>query len=226
MQQLQHEYPGIGTPRSATLGGNQRWMKSQVLQRCGCGVVAALDLIRYLHLYRDGFRTDFFTGIPESRALPRPVYDLCAQRMRLYVPVLPPVGTSGIALAAGLNRYFRRYSLPLTARWGVPRAQLWEEIGAMLADDLPVILSIGNSFPRLWQRGGAALYRRSADDSMCETAHIQAHFVTVVGIDAQWLRISSWGREYYLSKDEYLSYCRQHSLDLLCSIVRIYPRQV
>jgi hypothetical protein len=213
-------YPGIRQASRISFGGNQRQLKSEVLQHCGCGVVAALDLIRYLHLYHPDYRTDFFTGVEDASDLPEPVYDLCAQRMRNFVPALYPIGTTGFSLAGGLNRYFRRYNVPLKASWGVSKDRIWQEIGTMLQKDLPVILSVGNQFPKFWQKKGAQLHRRSGDE-MRQSVHVHAHYVTVVGMDDEWLRISSWGQEYYLSKEEFLRYRNKESLNLLCNIVRL-----
>lgn len=218
---LQHTYPGVKRPEGTSVGGNQTLLRSKVLQRCGCGVVAALDLVRYLHLHEPACRTDFFTGVDDAAYLPLPVYDLCALRMqRGYVPALYPVGTTGFSLAGGLNRYFRRYGLPLKAGWGVAKEQLWEEIGRMLSEDLPVILSVGNRFPCFWRKDGAALYRR-VGDAMKESSRIHAHYVTVLGMDEQWLKVASWGREYYLAKGEFLRYRNEESLNLLCNVVSI-----
>lgn len=217
---LSHSYPGINRAGAVSLGGNQQWLQSTVLQRCGCGVIATLDLVRYLHLWREGCRTNFFAGVDDATALPLPVYDLCVQRMRKsYIPVLYPIGTTGFALASGLNRYFRRYGLPLHARWGVPQSALWARIEAQLAADLPVILSIGNRFPVFWEKSGAALHKKRRDDTLYEATRTKAHFVTVLGIDDEWLRITSWGREYYLSRKEFRRYCDQVSMSILCNIV-------
>ena len=219
--ELKHAYPGTVRAGKHTLGGNQRTLNDKTLQHCGCGAVAATDLVRYLHLYHDGCRTDFFCGIPEERELPIPVYDLCVKRMRRrFVPVTYPLGTTGFALAIGLNRYFRSYEIPLKARWGVGKDEIWQEIGRMLADDLPVILSVGNQFPRFWRKDGAAV-QRCVGDTMQDAGQIHAHYVTVLEMDDQRLRISSWGKEYYLKKEEFLRYRTYESLSLLCNIVSI-----
>lgn len=222
---LKNTYPGIGRPGRVSLGGSQRLLVNKWLQHCGCGVVAALDLVRYLHLYHSDHQTDFFTGVPNTAELPEPVYDLCAQRMyRNFVPVLYPVGTTGFSLAGGLNRYFMRYGLPLKAHWGVPKDRIWQEIRTMLDQDLPVILSVGNQFPKFWQKNGAALHRRSGEE-LKEAARVHAHYVVVVGMDEKWLRISSWGREYFLSRDEFIRYRNEESMSLLCNIVCLRRRE-
>ena len=220
--QLKHPYPGILQIGLSSFGGNQRWLTSTVLQRCGCGVVAALDLVRYLHLYRDGCASSFFVGIADSANLPCPVYDLCAKRMqRGYVPVLWPIGTDGLSLAAGVNRYFRRYQIPLHAVWGLSHRRLWERIEEMLQQDIPVVLSIGNNFPRIWRREKAALYRKAADDSLRETCRVRAHFVTVTALDGEWMQVSSWGSAYWIRRKEYEEFCRKQSSSPLCNILYI-----
>ena len=223
---LQHTYPGIGREGAHSYGGNQRWLRDKIMQHCGCGVVAALDLVRYLHLYRDGFSADFFTGVDDSPAVSRSLYDLCAQRMRsIYIPVIYPVGTTGFGLASGLNRYFRRYDLPLQASWGLSAKKLWQEMETMLSDDLPVILSVGNRFPRVWSKETLCLYRRSSDGSIQVGARIHAHFFTVTGMDEQWLRVSSWGSEYYIKKEEFFRYCHHDSIPLLCNMVHLRQKK-
>lgn len=222
---LQHTYPGIGREGAHSYGGNQRWLRDKTMQHCGCGVVAALDLVRYLHLYRDGFSADFFTGVDDSPAVSRSLYDLCAQRMRSYIPVIYPVGTTGFGLASGLNRYFRRYDLPLQASWGLSAKKLWQEMETMLSDDLPVILSVGNRFPRVWSKETLCLYRRSSDGLIHVGARIHAHFFTVTGMDEQWLRVSSWGSEYYIKKEEFFRYCHHDSIPLLCNMVHLRQKK-
>lgn len=220
-QKLKHEYPGTVRGGKRTVGGNQRHLDSKTLQHCGCGVVAVTDLVRYLHLYHASGSSDVFSGVPREAVIPVPVYDLCVKRMRRqFIPVTYPVGTTGFALAIGLNRYFRCYDLPLKARWGVKKDEVWQEIDRMLDDDLPVILSVGNRFPCFWKKDGAAVYRR-VGGAMEKAGQLHAHYVTVLEMDDRWLKIASWGKEYFLSKEEFLRYRDENSLNLLCNIVSI-----
>ena len=100
---IKDPYPGIKLSSGSTLGGNQRVLKSKTLQHCGCGVIAALDLVRYLHLYHFSCKTSFFTGVADVAHLPLAVYDLCAMRMqRTFIPALYPIGTTVFSLPLGI----------------------------------------------------------------------------------------------------------------------------
>ena len=218
---LKEIYPGVELSSGTTFGGNQRNLKNRTLQRCGCGVVAALDLVRYIHLYRDSCHTTFFTGIDDVLFLPLAVYDLCAMRMqRNFIPAVYPVGTTVFSLTAGLNRYFRRYHIPLQASWGVSKVSLWVEMERMLSQNLPVILAIGHQFSGLRAEDGLQLYRYQGE-RMAKATYARAHYVTVVAISEKWLKISSWGQVYYISREKFLRYRERASLPVLCNIVRL-----
>ena len=49
----------------------------------------------------------------------------------------------------------------------------------------------------------------------------KAHFVVATGLDESWLRIASWGKEYYINKNEFDFYRREHSNSLLCNVVNL-----
>ena len=46
----------------------------------------------------------------------------------------------------------------------------------------------------------------------------KAHFVTITGMDEEWLRISSWGKEYFINRREYDDYVKTHSTWLVSNI--------
>ena len=52
----------------------------------------------------------------------------------------------------------------------------------------------------------------------------KAHYVTVTGSELNDLRISSWGREFYINKGEYFSYIKQHSNSIISNILMIERR--
>lgn len=214
--QLAHPYPSVGISEEAqSCGGNQRLLRSPTLRKCGCGVVAGLDLARYIHLYHHDMTSDFFRGMPRQQQMSPMLYDICARRMQEhFLPVVPPIGTNGAALCLGMNRYFHQYGIPLTAHWGVRSEKLWCTAQEQLAQDLPVILSIGRPFPKFWSEKQVALYR-----SERVACHTNAHFVTMIGLDDTWAWVSSWGREYAIRRSEFDHYRQKDSNALLCNIL-------
>ena len=184
----------------------------------GCGVIAALDLLLYLARQRE-------TGSAQSASAGGPVpwtlYDRWARQLsRRYMPVVPPVGTNGWAIALGLNAVFLRQGIPLRASWGVSRDRLWTRMGELLDRDVPVILSIGRNFPRVWRNVETAFYTpgRESGPPACST---NAHFVTVTAMDEDYLTVSSWGHPYRLSREEFDAYRREASASLLCTILDV-----
>ena len=90
--------------------------------------------------------------------------------------------------------------------------------------DIPVILAVGPNFPLFWQKNNLPFYRRELDGTLVKSCTARAHYVVVTGMDEEWLRISSWGREYYINREEYMAYGRKHSLPILNSIAVIRPK--
>ena len=135
--------------------------------------------------------------------------------------MIPKLGINGFMLAGGLNLFFRRYSLPYRASWGIGSGRLFEQIELQLVQDIPVILSVGPNFPLFWQKNELTFYAAFSDGSLRPSCRIKAHYVTVTGIDEKCLKISSWGREYYIDREEYMSYIRRHSGSLVSNIVKI-----
>ena len=211
---LKGEYISVLKDGRLSYGGSQRWSDSPVLRGYGCGVIAALDLLLYLARQREvgSART-----MPAGGPVPWTLYDRWARQLsRRYMPVVPPVGTNGWAIALGLNAVFLRQGIPLRASWGVSRDRLWTRMGELLDRDVPVILSIGRNFPRVWRNVETAFYTpgRESGPPACST---NAHFVT----DEDYLTVSSWGHPYRLSREEFDAYRREASSSLLCTILDV-----
>lgn len=222
--ELSHRYPGIEENGDCSCGGNQMLLENHTLQQFGCGAIAALDLVRYLHLYHSGCRTDLFSGIPDNYALSRTLYALCVQRLcNSYLPILPHIATNGVFLSAGINAYFRHYHLPLQARWGVTQDNLWREIKRMLDADIPVILGIGKPVKHLLGSKGLNLYS-NVNGEFEIVRQVSAHFLTVIKQDERWLYVSSWGKEYAIDHRELLRYTAMESAQFLCNILQIFPK--
>lgn len=220
--ELKHEYVSLGGGARPTYGGSQMLSPRKKLQKCGCGPVAVADLLIYLRRSRQGCDTPLVRDIPASGPAERPVYfDMLNRLCRRYTPVLYPMGTNGLFLAAGVNAYFRKNRIALRARWCWGRKKLRQRIESMLENDLPVILSIGPNFPFMASnRHKVKLYRRQGD-AFVEKAKVNAHYVTVTGVEGKWLRISSWGAEFYIDLDEYEHYAGRHSLPVFTNVMLV-----
>lgn len=219
---LRHAICAVDDNGRLTYGGSQLLSESAVIQKCGCGVVAAADLFIYAHRFRVGCECAEFDKF--GRALPVPLGDynsvlrvLC----RRYFPLTPPFGINGLGLVCGMNLFFKAHSWPLRAYWGVKYGELWEKIEGMLDDDMPVIIAVGPNMPRFWQNNRLGLYTRLPDGNYRRIGAVKAHYMTVTAIDGDYLTVSSWGRRYYISRREYDAYTRAYSNGILCNIAYI-----
>ncbi len=219
MQELKHRYLSVKRTGTLSYGGNQNWSHNVVMRKCGCGVIAATDLLLYLYRNRKNCQTDVFSGIPVQGSIPLSAYDRLSERLRRgYFPVIPPFGTSGFGVVLGLNAYFRKYRLPLQAKWAVWRDELWKHVEKMLADDLPVILTIGQNVPFFWMNHKLRLYVKT-DGWYRSSSGVKAHYVVITGMDSRWLRVSSWGKEYYINRKEFEQYVKKFSSYLISNII-------
>jgi len=218
MRELKHTYPYVSLPYGGkSYGGNQMASPDKVMRRCGCGVVAAADLLLYLHRYHKPL--PLLEGVSGEPTLDE-YEDLLQHLRRKFFPLFYPVGMNGLSLALGLNHIFRRNGLAFRCRWDMSEAKLWSRMEEMLIMDIPVILSIGPNFPRLWKKGKETLYRLDNGEQRA-AASTRAHYVTVTGMDDTWLRVSSWGKEYYLSREEYEHFRADVSSAMVSNIVYI-----
>lgn len=222
MLSLQHPYISVSFDGHGSYGGGQQFSHDRMMKRCGCGVVAATDLLLYLNRYHHGTEIPPFRDLPREGPLPFPAYDACLQRMRKsYFPMIPYAGINGLMLAVGMQRFFRRYALPYSCRWCFSGKELWGRIETMLQNDIPVIMSVGPNLPFFWQNETTRFYALHPSGELQPSSGAHSHYFTVTGIDADWLRISSWGNRYYVNRKEFEHYARRKSIPLVCNILYI-----
>lgn len=221
MVSLQHPLIRVLRGNEIAYGGSQMWAEDRTFQEVGCGIIAAEDLI--LHLAHH--HPELPRGIREEASLESLAeYNRFGQALRRkYFPLIPKFGITGIQLAFGLNRYFKAHGIPLKASWGASHRHIFEEIEDMLKKDIPVIFSVGQHFPKLWKKTGLTAYTKDREGFLHPDCGIQAHYMIVTGIDEHYLTISSWGRVYYLSRQEFTNYAKKDSTPLFCNIIRIKP---
>ncbi len=207
MSQLKSPYLQIQRKQMKSYGGNQAWLPYRFLQKVGCGVISAADLLLYLQ------KT---TMISEEEYL-----NFTKKLWTNYLPVIPGFGMNGLTLMLGLNRYFIQHKIPYRACWKLSGKRMLGRIDRMLYNDIPVILSIGPNFPFFWGKHKLNFYMKSDTGAYIPAVKTKAHFVNVTGRDGVWLRISSWGKEYYIDLREYKEYVRAVSHPLVSNIVGI-----
>ncbi|MBR5342612.1 MAG: hypothetical protein IK149_01800 [Oscillospiraceae bacterium] len=221
--QLRHPYIAVSSGGGCSYGGNQMRSALKTEREVGCGVIAGLDLLIYLNRYHLQ-RSDYGLKVPAPAEgeIPESQYHRMVSALRKkFLPLIPKHGINGLLLAAGMNACFLVNRMPYTALWGVPYARLWDGIQTMLERDIPVILSIGPNFPLFWKHRKLKLYVRRADGAFVPGTQTHAHYVTITGMDDEWLRISSWGKMFFVRREEYLDYVKENSVRLVCNILYV-----
>ena len=222
---LKHPYLSVKTQNGLSFGGSQTWCSSRIMRKYGCGVVGMGDVLLYLGLNRPSCATDLQYGMQrEDGNLSYPRYERYLRKLRRrYLGVIPGFGVPCFLVPHAMNRYFRHYRIGLRARWCLSQAKLYERIEYSLARDLPVILAIGQNIP-FWRRKKLCLYRQ--ENGVClPAAEVKAHFVVVTGLENEYLQVSSWGKEYYISWQEYLHYAGKCSSFLVSNICMLYEKR-
>ncbi len=223
---LRYPYLSIKTQAEQSFGGNQSWSDSRIMRKYGCGVVGMSDVLLYLGLHQTDYDTDLFHGIlREDGCLSYPKYNRYLRKMRRrYLHIIPGFGVPGWMLPVAFNKYFRHYRINLRAGWCLQSGKILSRIETMLRKDIPVILAIGPNFPLFWARKKLPLYRYENGEFITAT-EIKAHFVVVTGIVNDYLQISSWGKEYYISWKEYHRYVKKYSCFGVSNICRIREKK-
>lgn len=221
---LKYPYVAVMKDGSLSYGGNQSWFPGNGIKKYGCGVIAGTDVLLYLSLHKEycrgqEFREEDNNGICEEERY----QELVRSMHRRYFPVIPGFGMPGWFLSAGMNHYFRRNRIPLKASFGVLGRNIWIRTAAMLAHDIPVILAIGPNLSLRRRKHKLNFYVKQGDAYVC-ACQAAAHFVTATAMEGGYLKISSWGREYYIDMQEYMDYVKKHSCFWICNVFYIRKR--
>lgn len=237
MIRLQNEeYICISHPDGLSYGGNQNWFskdkwmsREYILRKWGCGVVAIGDL--FLYLAKENRM--YATGVTSLARMDRHRLDWNDYKnYLLYLAntyaVVMPRGMNGFAVAAAVRRYCVKYRIPMTIAWKgfLDDQQMLRVMKKMLKEDLPVILAIGPNTPFVFRGKGIPFYTMAANGELILSGNqaVHSHFVTVTGILGRkhkqvLLRISSWGKEYYIDYQEYRNYVQTEGDTLNSSLL-------
>ena len=222
---LSHPLPVIVDGDRRCFGGSQMLLPRKSIRDTGCGLISSANLLTYLTRFHD-LRDGLFDRFSRMDSIPLADFNrACMHICRGFLRPLPHVGMTGTAVAAGLNREFRRRDIPYRARWCFRGDKLWARMEAMLREDLPVILAIGPNLPRFWRRKKLILYRLDRDGEYTPAVRTNAHFVTVTAMDDAWLTVSSWGRRYYISRAEYEEYAKKYSSSWFSNLLLLEKKE-
>ncbi len=189
-------------------GGDQKWFSKKRNQSMGCGIIAAANLMISIGAksdQRDTMDYDEYIHLAEELG-------------RRYIHVLPKLGINGVFLSIGINWYFRNHHIPIKTKWGTGRKKIWTEIERMLDENGAVILAIGPNNFGMFRNKRLPLYVKRGNTYVCETS-TKAHYVSVTGIDDDYLTISSWGKKFYIHKNEFMMYVRKYSNFLFSNVL-------
>ena len=207
MKKLKSSYLKVETKDGASYGGNQAWFPYKFLQKTGCGVIGAADTLLHLSGKEE---------ITEEEYM-----EFAKILWKKFLPVIPGFGMNGLTLMAGMNRYFKVHGMPYHARWRISGQKMVSRIDRMLTKGIPVILAVGPNFPCVWKKEKLTFYKKISEENYIPAVKTRAHFVIVTGRDGSRLKISSWGKEYYIDIREYRRYVKRHSSYLVSNVIDI-----
>lgn len=231
------EYLRICHETEPSYGGNQNWFSTErwmsrdyQIHKWGCGVVAMGDLFLYLAKYNPMY----VTGAAGLAKVSHSVLEWEDYQKYLlylyhtYASVMPGSGMNGFALASSVRRYCIKYKIPMTIAWKgfLDDQSMLRVIQKMLKEDLPVILSIGPNVPLVFRKKGIPFYVLSDKNEFVSSGsrNVYRHFVTVTGIvylkhKKIMLKLSSWGKEYYMDYQEYRTYVKEEGDTITSSLL-------
>ncbi len=202
--ELSHPYICVN---GTSYGGSQNWFAdkkgffNRYRTRSGCGVVAIRDSLGYLKGERsvsstEEYRKSFRDTAKSLLWIPNR-FGMSIYRIMILYPLL-----------------LRKNGLSLRGFWGASGKKRLPRIEDMLKRDIPVILNIPRILPRRYKKEKLPFYDRTPDTGVFRpVTSTSAHFVVVTGVirdqDKTYLRISSWGREYYIDYGEFKAFTKK-----------------
>lgn len=226
------DYPMFKKDGKWFVGGSQMWFENSswyswftedhVIENSGCGLIAFGDLLLYLSMQDKKYQTPITDRVKpddgEKAGYDYKSYMSYIQHLdNWYAAAIRGVGVPSFSLEDGFNRYSKKFGLGLTAKWGVKKEDILPKMSEMLENGLPVIISIGPDF-NLGKKVGVPFYTKDSPTDEYKVKEnweesINGHYITIRGITVTndspprtMLKASSWGDEYYIDYDKYLSY--------------------
>ncbi len=226
---------------------DHRYSKDYILHNYGCGTIATADMFLYLALQNEALQSPVTKlALQGTNEIIYENYDPYIRKINEeYTKTRRVIAVLGPKIAAAINSYSNSYAFGYQAswKWTLTYYDMYDLIEEMLQKDIPVILSIGPNTPNLWGKKGIPFYDRREIDYQANTDEtseaskpyyykavkqdINGHYVTVTGLikddvtEQIMLRISSWGKQYYINYEEYRDYIETSSGTFTSSIVYV-----
>jgi len=221
--------------------------RDYIIHNYGCGTIATADLFLYLAMQNQAMQTPLTaSAIYNEKTVKYENYDLYVRNIDInYTHTKHLIAVLGPSLASAINAYSQDYGLGLKAnwRWKLSYYDMLDIIEEMLQSDIPVILSIGPNWPNLMGKKGISFYERKEIDIQATEGGmevkskpyyyqpvkqgINSHYVAVTGIikddiaNKIMLRISSWGKMYFINYEEYREYIETSSTTWMSSLAQV-----
>jgi len=230
-------YIKITNGEQESYGGSQMWFASKEtspgskrLAGGGCGLIAMSDFLLYWGRQNRDLCPGLVSVLLENQTPDQEPYMRYVRTIdRKFLPVLPALGVSGFQISLAMNLFFLREKLPLRASWKcfLTSARMLARMTEMLQNDLPVILSVGPNTPWIFGKKRIGMYRLENSGELKKVDQVSRHYVMLTGIAAgpkegqTLLKISSWGRSYFLDYAEYREYVRKTGDSITSSMISI-----
>lgn len=135
---------------------------------------------------------------------------------------------TGVTLMNTLNRYFMLNDIGLRARWRLflSDEEMMKQIRHLIRKNKPVVLSIGPNIPNVFGDKGIHMYVEKDGRMLASMKkNVHSHYVVVTGVEEisghEYLIVSSWGKKYYISYEEYRDYVKHSGGRITSSILYI-----
>lgn len=226
MANLQRPYISVTNERGIKIGtgGNQGWFSKEPWSNVsgqGCGIISSLDVYFYL------------SGV---KAISKQSYEEAVEdfiRNTLFAKLFMHeffhgrvvVGITPWQICSYLNRILRgKYKVSYNGRFG--HEKMLEKMEWMIDRDIPVIWSLYRMGKKIM------LYTyKSVTQEYVPAITTNSHYVNAIGVihetggkHSRMVKISSWGKIYYIDYDEYLEYVGSSIISSVCSNIFVIKK--
>jgi len=216
---LKRPYINIINEKGAIIGNgsNQGWFSSSPwfnVSGQGCGIISSLDACYYIEGNRIISKAQYEFGINDFAK----IIVFTKLFMHEFFFKKFAIGITPNQICRFMNKRLKgQYKVSYNGRFG--HADLLEKIESQLNNDLPIIWSLYRPRKKI------TLYTfKSVTREYIPTTSTNSHYVNAIAVihDAApnhptMIKISSWGKIYYIDFDEYLKYTEGSIISAVCS---------